>query len=56
MKIVPCGLVVIVPLPVPDVLRVRVTWEIPDWVTVKVCPAIVRVPVLEEVVVLAATE
>ena len=56
LKIVPWGLVVIVTLPGPDVLRVRVTWEIPDWVTVKVCPAMVRVPVLDEVVVLAATE
>ena len=27
----------------------------PAWVTVKVCPAIVRVPVREEVLVLAAT-
>ena len=30
--------------------------DIPDWFTVKVCPATVRVPVLDEVVVLAATE
>jgi hypothetical protein len=52
----PVGLVVTVPLPVPVSLIVRINWGIPCWLTVKVCPATVRVPVLVVVPELADTE
>ena len=47
---------VTVPLPGPVLLMARLNWEIPCWLTVKVCPATVIVPVLDEVPELAATE
>jgi hypothetical protein len=56
LKIVPWGLVMTVPLAVPVLLTVSVYWETPAWLTVKACPATVRVPVLVELPELADTE
>jgi hypothetical protein len=56
LKAVPKGLVATVPVPVPAFVTVRVYWESPAWVTAKVFPARVKVPVLEELAGLAETE
>jgi hypothetical protein len=56
LKAVPKGLLATVPVPVPVFVTVRVYWESPAWVTVKVFPARIKVPVLEELVGLAETE
>jgi hypothetical protein len=56
LKVVPKGLVATVPVPVPVFVTVRVHWTSPAWVTVKVFPAMVKVPVLEELFGLAETE
>jgi hypothetical protein len=56
LKVVPVGLLVTVPEPVPPLVMLRVYWATPDWVAVKVCPAIVNVPVLDEALGLANTE
>ena len=56
LKVVPTGLMITVPLPVPALEIVRVYCNTPDWVTVKVFPPKVKVPVLEERFVLGKTE
>lgn len=56
LKVEPLGLLVIVPVPVPDFVVVRVYVWVPPWVTVKACPAIVEPHVLEVVPELLDTE
>jgi hypothetical protein len=56
LKVVPEGLVATEPVPVPVFVTVRVYWASPAWVMVKVFPAVVKVPVLEELLGLAETE
>lgn len=52
----PVGALVTVPLPVPALAAFSRNLPSPDWTTLRVCPPIVRVPVLESVVVLAVYE
>jgi len=56
LKAVPAGFTVTFPEPVPDLFRVKVNEDIPSWVTVKVLPAMLKVPVREDDSVLARTE
>jgi hypothetical protein len=56
LKMVPEGLVVTVPVPVPEVVTLSLYCEIPSCVTVKVFPATVTVPVLDADPVLDITE
>jgi hypothetical protein len=55
-KVVPDGLSVTVPLPVPVVETLNVYVGAPAWVTVRICPAMVRPAVREAVPVFAAAE
>jgi hypothetical protein len=55
-KVGPAGSIVIVPLPVPVLLRVRVNCRRPSWVAVKVRSATLNVPALDDIPGLLATQ
>jgi hypothetical protein len=56
LKVIPVGLLVMVPVPVPILVMLNVYWDAPAWVMVNVFPATVRVPVRDEELALAETE
>ncbi len=56
LKVDPTGLLLTVPVPVPLLVILNVARDAPDWVTVKVLPAMVIVPLREEEEELEATE
>jgi hypothetical protein len=55
-NLVPAGFTVTAPFPFPPLATVREYWEAPVWLTVRILPARVMVPVLEVPFGLGETE
>ena len=56
VNVLPAGFTITVPLPFPPLVTVREYWEAPVWLTVRILPARVMVPVLEVPFGLGKTE